>query len=301
MNPLDHIEESDLRELFGQITTNPYAVLQASIGKIKDRLAVAQAKREAVRGILEDFGEHGEANRALFGGHRRPYFEKLARALDAEIAERHRRGERSDLFDRYRKRREEMMDRAAQEFVDDMAAEETQARRTANDMVRANHSPPLILEALEKLAKLPYVGPPSSDTVEGVVHNALRECAIHDDWVSGGRIVLAFAKASPSLKRGPHYETLVGSAAIVARDSESRRALWEVLVPEAPTESRLAYNLACNAAVAGDKERLLRYARIALALGKKKDQFMGDSDFAAVLKDGEFLAVLEQPGLAKEE
>jgi len=300
MNPLAHIEEAELRELYSQITTNPYAVLQASTTRFKDRLAAAQAKHEAARLILEDFDEHGDANRNLYGGHRRPYFEKMIRTLDQEITQRRQRGEESDVYPRYRKAYAAKMNRAAQEFLDEMDAEESLGRAIANEMVRANNSPPSILKALEKLAMIPSVSPPFSDTIQGVVHNTLRDCAVRNDFVSGGQLVLAYAKVSPSIARGPHYEALVGSAAIVARDPESRRALWETLASDPPRESRLAYNLACNAAVAGDKERLLKYARIALDLGKMKDQFTSDPDFAGYWKDNDFLALFVRPRNATE-
>jgi hypothetical protein len=300
MNPLDPVEDAVLREIYSQITSNPYAVLRTATTRCKDRLAAAEAKHEAARVILEDFDEHGEANRILYGGHRRPYFEKMIRTLEAEIAERRRHGEESDVYQRYRKAYDERMSRAAQEFLDGMDAEERLSRTLANDMVRANNAPSPILEALGKLAKIPSVSPPTSDTIQGVVHNALRDCAVRSDFTSGGQIVLAYAKVSRLIVPGPHYPALVGSAAIVARDPESRRALWEVLVSDPPKEPRLAYNLACQAAVAGDRDRLLKYGRFAVDLGKKKEQFAADPDFSKYWKDPEFLALFERPRIAPE-
>jgi hypothetical protein len=301
MTPLDHIEDSDLREVYGQITSNPYAVVRARVEGFKDRLAAAEAKHEAVRVILDDFNEHGGANRHLFGGHRRAYFERLDRELKTEIAQRRRRGEQSDVFDRYRKAYDAELDRAAQQFMDEMDAEEAQSRALANEMVQAENLPSLIIKALEKLSRTVFVGPPASDTIQGTVHNALRDCAMRKDFASGGRIVLAYAKVSRWIRQGTHYDALVGSAAIVAREKESRSALWEVLVSDPPKDSRLSYNLACNAAIARDKERLLKYTRISLGLGKEKDQFMADPDFAQYLRDKEFLALFGAPRRSEEE
>ncbi|MDZ7938465.1 MAG: hypothetical protein U5M53_09340 [Rhodoferax sp.] len=62
--------------------------------------------------------------------------------------------------------------------------------------------------------------------------------------------------------------------------------------PAKQTNATLMYNLACYYAVANDKPKLLQSVAAARRLGKPADQFMRDTDFAAFLKDADFLAQL---------
>ncbi|MDR3205596.1 MAG: WGR domain-containing protein [Candidatus Methanoplasma sp.] len=64
-------------------------------------------------------------------------------------------------------------------------------------------------------------------------------------------------------------------------------------IREPITSDTLAFNLACLAAVRGDKPAVLKYMRRALRVGKEPKHFLDDKDFAECRDDPEFLAVLE--------
>jgi hypothetical protein len=79
----------------------------------------------------------------------------------------------------------------------------------------------------------------------------------------------------------------------LAKDDDGHRAL-EQLVPADVTWDILAFNLACRAAIDGDRSKTLQRVRRALELGKSPTQFMSDSDFAPYHGDVEFLAILKE-------
>jgi hypothetical protein len=82
-------------------------------------------------------------------------------------------------------------------------------------------------------------------------------------------------------------------AARLGRDLELEARCWSV----APAARKvrldlLAYNLASLSAVKQRRPELLGYARRAVELGKTRAQFFQDTDFAAYLKDADFLAAI---------
>jgi len=74
-------------------------------------------------------------------------------------------------------------------------------------------------------------------------------------------------------------------------DSEALNLLHGML-PENLTNDTLAYNLACLYAFRGDEEKMFRYIRSAVELGKAKEQFLDDDDFSSFAKDEDFLQII---------
>jgi hypothetical protein len=79
----------------------------------------------------------------------------------------------------------------------------------------------------------------------------------------------------------------------LSKDDAGHRAL-EQLVPAEVTWDILAFNLACRAAIDGDRPKTLQRVRRALELGKSPTQFLSDSDFAPYHGDADFLAMLKE-------
>ncbi|MCZ8215605.1 MAG: hypothetical protein O9262_05155, partial [Cyclobacteriaceae bacterium] len=100
------------------------------------------------------------------------------------------------------------------------------------------------------------------------------------------------------LKTGSKFSLREGYAsnaivlAILLKDDEVTE-MANQLIPENITDNNLAYNLACFHSLKRDKEETLRYIKLAIVLGKNKDQFIVDTDFENYKNDPEFLAALE--------
>jgi predicted DNA-binding WGR domain protein len=77
---------------------------------------------------------------------------------------------------------------------------------------------------------------------------------------------------------------------ILSKDNEVLE-MTEKFIPEIVTDHSLAFNLACFHALRQDKIKMLHFIRMAVNLGKKREQFMADSDFDSYKNDPEFLAV----------
>jgi Leucine-rich repeat (LRR) protein len=80
---------------------------------------------------------------------------------------------------------------------------------------------------------------------------------------------------------------------LMDRDPDGARAL-EPLIPAEITWDILAYNVACAAAVRGDRAATFTFTERSLVLGKSPDQFLGDSDFVAFHDDAAFVALLDR-------
>jgi predicted DNA-binding WGR domain protein len=78
---------------------------------------------------------------------------------------------------------------------------------------------------------------------------------------------------------------------LMTKDQQIEELAME-LMPETITDGVLAFNLSCLYATKRDKPKLLNFTRIAIGLGKRKDEFMVDSDFDFYKKDPDFLSIL---------
>ncbi|AXR61943.1 TPR end-of-group domain-containing protein [Leptospira mayottensis] len=68
----------------------------------------------------------------------------------------------------------------------------------------------------------------------------------------------------------------------------------KTLIPSKITDSRLVFNLACLNSNRGKKKEMLKYMKIALALGKPKSHFKGDPDFKKFWNDPDFLKLVKE-------
>lgn len=64
------------------------------------------------------------------------------------------------------------------------------------------------------------------------------------------------------------------------------------LLQKPVTHHTIAYNLACFYSQAYNKPQLLRYTRLAIALGHDADEFAADNDFAPYINDNDFLELI---------
>lgn len=78
------------------------------------------------------------------------------------------------------------------------------------------------------------------------------------------------------------------------RDSELQEQLFARLIPETLTVGLLAFNLACFYSQAGDKQRLLTYADIALDKGFGRRNFQLEQDFLPYRKDIDFIRLINK-------
>jgi hypothetical protein len=83
------------------------------------------------------------------------------------------------------------------------------------------------------------------------------------------------------------------TASMLAGDN-ARSAQAIAAIPGEVIVDGLAYNLACHAARAGDRPRLLLWARKAVEMGKHCQQFMQDTDFHGYRDDPAFLEIIRR-------
>ena len=81
-------------------------------------------------------------------------------------------------------------------------------------------------------------------------------------------------------------------AAVVARNYELFNRILKIVNLRSITEPLLAFNLACGGAVFNLRDVLLKYARLAIELGKSPEEFMEDSDFEVYWENSEFLQAI---------
>ena len=131
-----------------------------------------------------------------------------------------------------------------------------------------------------------------ADTICALVQNA--QLAHYRDGESKAACEIAGAYAgliTGGLPHGQHHCEAIATSLAIAQlsgDDQLASIVIESLLPEPIEHPCLAFNLACYAAVKGHRERVLRYSRLALRLGKSKDQFREESDFGAYQDDDEF-------------
>lgn len=93
-------------------------------------------------------------------------------------------------------------------------------------------------------------------------------------------------------------EVLCNALACVARDPKGFEQVYE-LVPDEVTVPLLAYNVACVAAVQGEKrDFVLSWVGQALNLGRDPEKFRTDPDFASLRGDVEFERLISTPSAA---
>lgn len=75
---------------------------------------------------------------------------------------------------------------------------------------------------------------------------------------------------------------------------ELEKPIFEKLNASKITDQRLAFNIACYHAIRKDKAEMLNAIKIAVKLGKPKEQFMNDTDFSIYHKDPDFIKALTE-------
>ena len=118
----------------------------------------------------------------------------------------------------------------------------------------------------------------------------------------------ALLQAIRALRSGVHavwrqdVDILVANTiAWAARDPVHMAFITEHLVdPEDVRHELLAANLAASASLLGDREALLRWARLALEMGRPATSFTEDADFEAFRTDPDFQALLAGTAVRRE-
>jgi len=84
-------------------------------------------------------------------------------------------------------------------------------------------------------------------------------------------------------------EEIAGNAlACASNDRKLRDLALAQLVPGEVYDARLAFNVACIHAAAGEKARALHWIAYAIELGRDPASFLGDSDFRTLWGDPDF-------------
>jgi len=77
-------------------------------------------------------------------------------------------------------------------------------------------------------------------------------------------------------------------------DEASVQEFLTHFIPDTIKHPVLAFNLACYYARIKDKPKLLKYAALAIENGHERERFKADKDFAAYLKDKDFVALISK-------
>jgi len=133
--------------------------------------------------------------------------------------------------------------------------------------------------------------------VAAFTNNKLIESLKAGKLDDGVRLATAYAGvaadvgwAEGNMRNNLASNTLV--LAVHAGDEEVEKLVFEKLMPPRISHTPLAFNVACFWATKGDKTKMCAAIVEAIGLGKRPEQFVADSDFAAYLEDPEFLAAL---------
>ncbi len=180
--------------------------------------------------------------------------------------------------------------------LDGITAAEGRAREVTAALARLGHFDREKLGvAIALLASCDgYVRPvrDDKDNLRGLADD-LGQNADHEDlWPQFCQLARDLSKLQ---LRGKILERVLAQLIGIAINSkdESAVAALTPLIPEQVEWDILAFNLACLYASRGDRERMLRFTKRSLELGKSPAQFETDGDFAKYLGDPEFRAVLD--------
>lgn len=126
---LDHVKDVHLYKLYERMHDYPYESLlegQKFLDDNKetvsptDELAYLHVMNECIRVILEDLGEHGDANIEEYGNNNESYFYDRSETIKLRIAELEKAGAMSGLFLEYKRKYDKWMDKRVQEFMDEL-------------------------------------------------------------------------------------------------------------------------------------------------------------------------------------
>ncbi|XDD44741.1 leucine-rich repeat domain-containing protein (plasmid) [Leptospira sp. WS60.C2] len=84
--------------------------------------------------------------------------------------------------------------------------------------------------------------------------------------------------------------------AVVLYALTKKENIWklaEELIPQNITLGVLSFNLSCLYALRKDKSNMLKYVKLSLNLGKKKSEFLADSDFSEYFNDPDFISLVQ--------
>ncbi len=128
------------------------------------------------------------------------------------------------------------------------------------------------------------------------IYNHLIAATSEGDYATGKKMVQAFPalleKIGYSNKYGDEFTATAVSLAQLFEDEEVKNIVFRQIMPLYIGHPRLAYNLACFFAVKDEKRSMFQYIRIAMDLGRKKEEFLKDSDFSSFYGNPEFRALL---------
>lgn len=299
MSDLNFIEDADLRELYEGVLSDPWETIELGerlLPTARDRLAVLEAMRESVVAILDDFAEHGDENREMYGDHDQAHFQRLQADLDRRIGEARRAGAKSTVFESWRKTYEASLDNAVGEFMDDMDRDDMAARSLLDPLVEVGSDAAEFVIELRKIERLVLMDPDIANAVAGITSNVLIDCAKGGRIEDAATILRAYLDASPRIGQvSTNQEELAGNALTIAqwsRDGELQERVLSRLIPSKITDDRLAFNLACLLALRHEKKKMLDAVRLALSLGRPPSDFAREADFEQYRGDADFKSLL---------
>jgi hypothetical protein len=137
------------------------------------------------------------------------------------------------------------------------------------------------------------------DATAASIHNAIIRCLQDSDVDGALALAVAYAAVQPRHGHADRIREALTSMALMTAmlgDDDDLAATVLTWVPEHINLPNLAYNLACYHALRGGGPPMYGAIRHARRLGRTKEQFLADSDFAAFHRDAAFHGALDGGG-----
>jgi len=291
--------DSTLTKLFALISDAPYRCLVSGeklLPTTTDKIAVLQAMQEAVRTILSDLDEHGDANIDEYGGKGKAFYLQKKKFLSEQLDNVKKAGASSSAFNDYMKAEREKIKKAAAEFVSDMDGDEALSTEILKGIQKNAKSPTAALSFLSRVGEIKMPDSEFKNTLSGLVNNVIQAATVNGKHGAACQIVQAYAKfiSRIGVDAEFHEELLTNAihAAVANGDKKTQLVILEKLAPRKFNSPGCAFNFACLYAVNKNKPKMIQAISAARQLGKPVSQFMDDSDFSAYWKDADFLAAL---------
>lgn len=282
-----------LESLFARYYDDPWGVIQAgetllAKKKEKDALGVLHVMEDAVRVILSDIAEHGDANLGDYGDHDAAHFEALAKSLAARIKEAKKNGAKSDFFATRQAEKKKAYGSDRAEFLQSVSLTGVEKKLDAElgaAWAAADREDPggRFTKALKAVLNLPHASPSFVDALACQCERMLLDCymsKLPKRRKAAIAIVALYAEAQLKLGRSLAFgEEVVARAIATAEKTGDAKtaAVALAMVPRHVTSRTLAYLLARYWAAKRKKPEMLAWMRRARELGTGAHDFDDDA------------------------